>query len=53
MATSKKKEPMIHLGLRIPRSIFDRLARRARREGARSGTVNVSAIVRTLLQKHA
>ena len=53
MTTTKKKEPMIHLGLRIPRSIFNRLARRARREGARSATVNVSAIVRAILQEHA
>jgi hypothetical protein len=53
MTTPKKKDPMIHLGLRVPRSIFNRLARRAKRESVRSGTVNVSAVVRALLQEHA
>ena len=49
----KKRESMIHIGLRIPRSLFERLTKRAERESARTGTVNVSAVARALLQEHA
>ena len=53
--TNKKKEPMIILGLRIPRSLFDRLEKRALKESERSGTgtANVSAVARALLHEHA
>lgn len=44
---------MIHLGLRIPRSLFNRLTKRAEHESARTGTINVSAVARMLLQEHA
>ena len=52
---NKKKEPMIILGLRIPRSLFERLEKRALKEGVRSGTgtANVSAVARALLHEHA
>ena len=53
MPSNKKKEPMIHIAFRIPRSLMLRLARRAKRESARTGTVNVSAVARELLQEHA
>ena len=51
--TKKKRENMVILGLRIPRELLARLERRAIKESARSGTVNVSAIARSLLQEHA
>jgi hypothetical protein len=53
--TTKKKEPMIILGLRVPRSLFERLEKRAIKESARSGTgnANVSAVARALLHEHA
>lgn len=53
MATTKKKEPMVYLGLRVSRALFNRLTKRAKRESTRSGTVNVSAVARALLQEHA
>jgi hypothetical protein len=47
-----KRERMVILGLRIPRSLLNRLERRAKKESERSGTVNVSAVARALLQEH-
>ena len=44
---------MVYLGLRVSRELFERLARRAKRESARTGTVNVSAVARSVLQEHA
>jgi hypothetical protein len=55
MTTStKKKEAMPYLGIRVPREIIEKLEKRAKRQSDRTGmTVNVSAIARMLLQEHA
>jgi hypothetical protein len=52
--TTKKREPMPYLGLRLPRDVLEKLEKRAKRQSERTGmTVNVSAVARMLLQEHA
>ena len=52
--TTKKKEPMPYLGLRVPRELLEKLEKRAKRQSERTGmVVNVSAVARMLLQEHA
>lgn len=45
---------MAYLGLRVPKSLLEKLEKRAKRQSDRTGmVVNVSAVVRALLQEHA
>ena len=52
--SSKKREPLVYLGLRVPPQVLEKLEKRARRQSERTGmVVNVSAVARMLLQEHA
>jgi hypothetical protein len=45
---------MVYLGLRVPRSVLDKLTKRAKRESDRIGvSIHRSAIARSILEQHA
>ena len=54
MTTSQKKEAMVLLAIRVPRSLLKRLEKLARDASRRSGvSIKLGTIARKVLQEHA